>query len=161
MATHTHAHKHVPAVPAASTTPTDVPDLARRLRDRGLRMTPQREQILAAVRALGHSTPEQISEAVSDVDVATVYRTLELLEELDLVRHTHLGHGAPSYRPSEDDHLHVVCHSCGQVVEVPHDVEHAVDDLAAALLAAKGFRIDRSHFTVFGTCRECGAGENR
>ncbi|HEY3738002.1 MAG TPA: transcriptional repressor [Jatrophihabitans sp.] len=148
MSTHTHAH-------ATARVPEQPPDLARRLRSRGLRMTAQREQVLDAVRSLGHATPEQISDAVSDVDVATVYRTLELLEELDLVRHTHLGHGAPSYRPSEDDHLHVVCHSCGRVVEVPHDVEHAVDDLDAALVKANGFSIDRSHFTVFGTCADC------
>ena len=80
-------------------------------------MTPQREQVLAAVRQLGHATPEQISEPVTGVDVTTVYRTLELLEELGLVRHAHLGHGAPSYRPAEDEHIHVVCHACGSVVD--------------------------------------------
>ena len=55
------------------------PDLAERLRSRGLRMTAQRDRILAAVRQLGHATPEQINDAVADVDLTTVYRTLELL----------------------------------------------------------------------------------
>jgi len=141
-----HAH-HTDSHPL-----TPAPDLGSRLRARGLRSTPQREQVLAAVRRLGHATPEQIGEAAPEVDPATVYRTLELLEELGLVKHAHLGHGAPSYRPADDDHVHVVCHSCEKVVDAPHDL---VDALAARLLDERGFAVDRSHFTVFGTCAEC------
>jgi Fur family ferric uptake transcriptional regulator len=127
-------------------------DLAASLRARGLRVTPQREQVLAAVRSLGHATPEQIGEHVPGVDVTTVYRTLELLEEIGLVRHAHLGHGAPSYRPADDEHIHVVCHSCGTV----HDADPVVvDGLAAQLFAERGFVLDRGHFTVFGRCRAC------
>jgi Fur family ferric uptake transcriptional regulator len=128
-------------------------DLAAALHTRGMRVTPQREQVLAAVRRLGHATPEQLSEAVPGVDVTTVYRTLELLEDVGLVRHTHLGHGAPAYRPADDDHVHVVCHNCGAVVDAPRDL---VDELASRLRAERGFTVDRSHFTVFGTCRDCG-----
>ena len=127
-------------------------DLAARLRGRGLRVTPQRLHVLAAVRDLGHATPEQIAEAVPDVDVTTVYRTLELLEELGLVKHAHLGHGAPSYRPAEDDHIHVVCHACGSVIDAPRDL---VDGLADRLASERGFVVDRSHFTVFGQCSDC------
>jgi Fur family ferric uptake transcriptional regulator len=127
-------------------------DLATQLRSRGLRVTPQREQVLAAVRELGHATPEQIGERVPGVDVTTVYRTLELLEEIGLVRHAHLGHGPPSYRPAEDDHIHVVCHTCGKVVDADPGL---VDDMADRLRAERGFVLDRSHFTVFGRCREC------
>jgi len=130
------------------------PDLAAALRARGLRVTPQRERVLAAVRELGHATPEQIGERVPGVDVTTVYRTLELLEELELVRHAHLGHGAPSYRPAEDDHIHVVCHTCGKVVDADPNL---VDAMAERLRTESGFRLDRSHFTVFGRCRDCAA----
>ncbi len=131
-------------------------DLAARLRSRGLRVTPQRGQVLAAVRSLGHATPEQICESVSGVDVTTVYRTLELLEELGLVRHAHLGHGAPSYRPAEDEHIHIVCHSCGSVVDAEPQL---VDQLVADLERERGFVVDRAHFTVFGRCDVCVAGE--
>lgn len=129
-------------------------DLVQRLHARGLRMTPQREQVLAAVQRLEHATPEQISETVPGVDVTTVYRTLELLEQLGLVRHAHLGHGAPSFRPAEDDHVHVVCHECGRVIDAPPNL---VDELSQRLQAERGFTVDRSHFTVFGQCRECAA----
>jgi Fur family ferric uptake transcriptional regulator len=130
----------------------DTADLAPRLRARGMRLTPQREQVLAAVRRLGHATPEQIAETTDGVDPATVYRNLELLEELGFVRHAHLGHGAPSYRPAEDDHIHVVCHNCGAVVDASAVL---VDDLAQRLQEHNGFVLDRSHFTVFGRCRAC------
>lgn len=129
-------------------------DLAARLRERGLRATPQREQVLAAVRALGHATPEQISETVPGVDVTTVYRTLEVLEDIGLVRHAHLRHGAPTYRPAEDQHIHVVCHTCGAV----RDADPAlVGPLARRLEQEDGFLLDPAHFTVFGRCRACAA----
>lgn len=129
-------------------------DLADRLRGLGLRVTQQRAQVLDAVRTLGHATPEQICESVPGVDVTTVYRTLELLEQIGLVRHAHLGHGAPSYRPAEDQHIHVVCHACGAVVDADPEL---VEPLAAHLLKADGFELDRAHFTVFGRCRACAA----
>ena len=135
-----HRHPHAQA------------ELATRLRSRGMRVTPQREQVLAAVRELGHATPEQISESVPGVDVTTVYRNLELLEELGFVRHAHLGHGAPSYRPAEDQHVHVVCHSCGAVTDADPSL---VDELAHQLKIDDGFVLDRAHFTVFGQCRAC------
>ena len=132
--------------------PAPTGDLAARLRERGLRVTPQRAQVLDAVRTLGHATPEQICESVDGVDITTVYRTLELLEQIGMVRHAHLGHGAPSYRPAEDDHIHVVCHTCGAVVDAAPSL---VEPLAQQLLAADGFVLDRAHFTVFGQCRRC------
>jgi Fur family transcriptional regulator, ferric uptake regulator len=131
----------------------DEANLAQRLHQRGLRMTPQRQQVLDAVRALEHATPEQIRAAVPDIDVTTVYRTVELLEELGLLRHTHLGHGAASFRLAEDEHVHVVCHNCARVIDVPHDL---IDELVRRLRDERGFEVDRSHFTVFGRCNDCG-----
>jgi Fur family ferric uptake transcriptional regulator len=150
-ADHDGAHGH------AGTRVTNEDELAAELRARGMRVTPQRGQVLAAVRDLGHATPEQISESVPGVDVTTVYRNLELLEELGFVRHAHLGHGAPSYRPADDEHIHIVCHVCGSVVDAEPDL---VDELADRLAAGIGFTLDRSHFTVFGRCQNC-AGDDR
>ena len=70
-------------------------------RAQGYRLTPQRQLVLEAVAALGHATPDEICAEVRKtargVNISTVYRTLELLEELGLVTHAHLGHGAPTY----------------------------------------------------------------
>ena len=131
---------------------TGAPDLGAQLHARGLRMTTQRERVLAAVRELGHATPEQIFEMIDGVDLTTVYRTLELLEQIGMVRHTHLDHGAPAYRPAEDDHVHVICHDCGDVVDAPAEL---ADTLERRLRDERGFHLDRAHLTVFGRCRRC------
>ncbi len=127
------------------------------LRARGYRLTPQRQLVLEAVASLGHATPDDIVTAVrrtaTGVNISTVYRTLELLEELGLVTHTHLGHGPPTYHAATDDeHVHLVCRVCGTVTETsPALVETLVSDLRAA----EGFQADVGHLAVFGTCRDC------
>jgi Fur family transcriptional regulator, ferric uptake regulator len=134
--------------------------LAEVLRSRGLRMTPQRQLVLDAVRQLGHATPEQVHSSVQrvagSVNITTVYRTLELLEELGLVTHTHLSHGAPTYHPADErQHLHLVCRGCGAV----EGVEPALlEPLAEELASRRGFLVDIGHVAFFGRCATCGAG---
>ncbi|MDP9168578.1 MAG: transcriptional repressor [Actinomycetota bacterium] len=140
--------------------PTGTPagnDWHSQLRARGYRLTPQRQLVLEAVASLGHATPEEIVTAVrqtaSGVNISTVYRTLELLEQLGLVRHTHLGHGAPTYSvPSDDDHVHLVCRDCGGIEECDTAV---IADVVARLSREKGFTVDVGHFAVFGVCQAC------
>jgi Fur family ferric uptake transcriptional regulator len=131
--------------------------LKQELHQRGLRMTPQRQLVLDAVRALGHATPEQICARVQEVapavNITTVYRTLDLLERIGVVRHTHLGHGAPSYSEQEHEHVHLVCHDCGSVVEVPTTV---MDGLTGRLRAEHGFELDVTHVALSGRCDHCG-----
>ena len=71
-------------------------DLPATLRAKGYRITPQRQLVLDAVSRLEHGTPDEICAEVqrtsSGVNLSTVYRTLELLEEIGVVTHTHLGH---------------------------------------------------------------------
>lgn len=133
------------------------------LRARGYRLTPQRQLVLEAVGALGHSTPEEIVTEVrktaAAVNISTVYRTLELLEELGLVRHTHLGHGAPTYSVAgDDDHVHLVCRDCGEVQEAERAL---VSDVIDGLRHELGFRVDIGHFALFGTCRACSGDDHR
>lgn len=129
------------------------------LRGRGLRLTPQRQLVLQAVYELGHATPDQVHAAVaktaSGVNITTVYRTLELLEELGLVTHAHLSHGAPTYHALGDDqHAHLVCRVCGGIEEMPPS---ALEPLAERLSLDRGFIIDVGHVALFGLCAQCGA----
>ncbi|MEV0699313.1 transcriptional repressor [Saccharopolyspora sp. NPDC050389] len=121
-----------------------------------MRMTPQRQLVLDAVRELEHATPEQVCRRVqgtaSTVNITTVYRALDLLEELGLVRHTHLGHGAPTYSVEEHEHVHLACHRCGTIDEVSTEL---LDDLSRELLARFGFVLDATHLALSGTCRNC------
>jgi Fur family ferric uptake transcriptional regulator len=132
-------------------------DLLREtLHRRGMRMTPQRQLVLDALLELEHATPEQVCQRVQvrtpTVNITTIYRTLELLESLGTVRHTHLGHGAPTYSVHEHGHVHLVCHACGDVIEAPCEV---MDELRGTLRARYGFALDASHLALSGTCRNC------
>lgn len=136
-------------------------DLQRELRSRGYRLTPQRQLVLEAVRRLRHGTPDAIAAEVrrtaSGVNITTVYRTLELLEELGLVSHAHIDHGAPVYHTPDHEHLHVVCHVCSEVTEAPVDL---VEDVVGRIARERGFTVDVGHLTFFGTCGRCaGSGE--
>jgi Fur family ferric uptake transcriptional regulator len=133
--------------------------LAEVLRARGLRLTAQRQLVLEAVYELGHATPDQVHAKVSGtaagINITTIYRTLELLEELGLITHAHLSHGAPTYHGvAEQRHVHLVCRTCAAVDEVPAGM---LDDLAAAVEAKRGFMIDVGHVALFGLCAHCGA----
>ncbi|MET9022284.1 Fur family transcriptional regulator [Actinopolymorpha sp. NPDC004070] len=148
---HDHGHGH-DAVAAGA--------LHEELRARGYRLTPQRQLVLEAVEDLVHATPEEVLTAVRrkarGVNMSTIYRTLELLEELDLVSHAHLGHGAPTYHAATTaDHAHLVCRGCGRVIEVPPE---AVEPLADRLREQYAFDTDVRHLTVFGQCAECREG---
>src|SRR5262245_54138023 len=114
------------------------------LRASGYRVTPQRQLVLEAVSRLEHATPEEIfadvRQTARGVNVSTVYRTLELLEHLGLVTHTHLAHGAPHYHlATQAEHVHLVCQHCGQITEVD---KSTVRPLVAALEAGQGFLTD-------------------
>ena len=92
-----------------------------RLRESGHRLTPQRELVLAAVVTLGHATPDEVYAEVrthsSAINLSTVYRTLELLDDLGLIHHAHLSDRAPTYHSTTGhEHSHLVCRGCRKVI---------------------------------------------
>ncbi|MGD9961723.1 Fur family transcriptional regulator [Nocardioides sp.] len=134
-------------------------ELADRLRGSGYRLTPQRELILRAVQRLSHATPDEVLAEVrresAAVNLSTIYRTLEVLEELGLIRHAHLSDRAPTYHSATgEDHFHVVCRNCGRVTSVDPEV---ASEFVARLGAEHGFVPDLGHLAVFGACVDCDA----
>ncbi len=132
-------------------------DWDRRLREHGFRITPQRQLVLEAVERLRHGTPEEILVEVqriaSGVNLSTVYRTLEVLEDVGLVTHAHIGHGAPTYHAVDEHmHIHLVCDRCAKVTSVPADM---ASDFVARLNAEHGFVTDISHVSIHGWCLTC------
>jgi Fur family transcriptional regulator, ferric uptake regulator len=137
-------------------------DLRTRLRDGGYRLTPQRELILRAVDKLGHATPDEVLAEVhthsAAINASTIYRTLEVLEDLGLVRHAHLSDRAPTYHTVADhEHFHLVCRNCGRVVSVGPSMLQPLND---RLRAEHNFAADVGHLTVFGLCVECPPAED-
>ena len=133
------------------------------LRARGYRLTPQRELVLAAVESLGHATPEQVFSEVrlhsAAINLSTVYRTLELLDELGVIRHAHIENRTPTYHStSGHEHFHLVCHRCSAVTTVASG--EAADFAAAMARRHDGFVVDVGHLTVFGTCAGCQVGDD-
>lgn len=128
------------------------------LRERGLRMTEQRRRVLAVLTHRSHLTPDAIAALVSadggsELPPSTIYRTLDALEEVGLVEHTHLDHRAPTYRRAgQHGHLHLRCRSCGRVVEI--DPAHA-DDFVERVRGETGFVADMTHMAIHGHCAEC------
>jgi Fur family ferric uptake transcriptional regulator len=130
------------------------------LRAHGLRWTPQRRSLIEVLaRDEGHLSGAEILRRARQADPmttpSTVYRTLDVLEQLGLVRHAHGLDGAEEYHVlPEDEHGHLYCSGCGHRWELsPEEAK----SLVAALSAERGFEVDLSHVTVVGRCRDCTA----
>jgi Fur family ferric uptake transcriptional regulator len=133
-------------------------DLAALLRNRGLRVTPQRIVILSAILdAHDHFAAEDIHSAIADdnpgINLSTVYRTLETFEQQHLVRRTDLGLGRIVYHwTGGQSHHHLVCHNCGTIIQVDDDVLQPLLDVFADRY---GFHANLQHQSIFGHCRNC------
>lgn len=127
------------------------------LREHGYRLTVQRQLVLEAVASLKYATPESIATTVQrtapSLSISTVYRTLELLEQLGVLRHAHWSHGAPTYSlATEDPPVHLVCGQCGGVQSASVTIlEAAVEQLRSE----HGFTVDVGHLAISGRCRAC------
>lgn len=131
--------------------------LRTRLKAEGLRLTPQRELVLAAVDRLGHATPEEVLAEVrrssAALNLSTVYRTLDVLEQVGLVRHAHLSDRVATYHSVGGPvHFHAICRKCERVRSVDVDV---AADFAERVRADLGFVLDLGHLTIFGDCEVC------
>src|SRR3990172_12272403 len=132
----------------------------QRLRDRGLRWTPQRRTVVSVLAATrGHVTGAELVERCRAVDPSTipstVYRTLDVLEEIGLVRHGHGADGRDEFHVlPRTEHGHLHCRSCGRGWEIGAAEAAA---LLGRLKAERGFGADLSHLTVVGICRDCSA----
>ena len=136
---------------------TDVEAILSRFTATGGRRTASRQAIVeAVVGAGGHLTAEQIATTVQarfpSVNLSTVYRTLEALEELRVVDHVHLGHGRAVYHLTDESHQHLFCERCERVQEVPIS---KLRPLFGMLEDEFGFELDRRHFAIVGHCRAC------
>jgi Fur family ferric uptake transcriptional regulator len=96
-----------------------------------------------------------IGDGGPTIDLSTVYRTLEVLEDANLLAHSHLGHGPAVYHLAADaDHQHLVCGSCGRTVAVGSD---RLAEWTKPIEEHTGFIVEPSHFALTGTCADCAA----
>ena len=127
------------------------------LRARGMRWTPQRRALLEVLRDRdGHVTGAELLELCRAKDPettpSTVYRTLDVLEEIGFVRHSHGPDGREEFHVSPHAvHGHAVCAECGDILELDDADVTTLD----RRLRARGFRVDLSHLSVGGLCETC------
>ncbi len=143
---HSHSHTH------------DAVSIAERLREKGYRLTPQRLIILSAIEASDeHISAEEIYAQVAarypNVNISTVYRTLELLKKLGMVYEINLGEGRIRFHSEgSGHHHHLVCQQCGTVIDID---EATLSSLKDALRRDYGFQAELRHVGVFGICEKC------
>ena len=131
--------------------------LSAALRERGHRVTLPRLLVHRHVRRSGgHLTAEQVhgelAPGLPSLSPATIYSTLELLDELGFVRRLSTPRGTTVYDPRTDAHHHAICRRCGRI----EDFEAPVDAAPAmAAAAAAGFRVDHGELQLSGLCAAC------
>jgi Fur family ferric uptake transcriptional regulator len=127
------------------------------LRGRGLRITAARRLVVEALFvADGPVSAERIADGVAGrvprSDLASVYRNLESLEQVGLVRHVHLGHGPGLYALAGPAREYLVCESCDATLAVD---ESQLDDVRDLILGRFGYDAGFSHFPIVGLCAVC------
>ena len=134
-----------------------VEEIVGRLAEEGGRRTAARYAIVRTlVDAKGHVTADEVAAAVQrefpSVNISTVYRTLDTLEELGVVDHVHLGHGRAVYHLADADHQHLYCERCEHIEELPTD---KLKPFLRMVERDYGFEVDRRHFAIVGICSKC------
>ncbi len=128
------------------------------LRASGMRWTPQRRLLVEVLLSThGHVTGSELVERCRAIDPdttpSTVYRSLDALEGLGLVRHSHGHDGVEEYHVlPESVHGHLRCEACGGTWDIS---EAEAQALTQALAGARGFAVNLSHLTVVGRCAQC------
>ena len=135
----------------------DLEDAVAAVRRQGGRVSAARRAVLEALfEADGPVTAEQLADGLGarpPMELSSVYRNLEFLEQVGIVRHVHLAHGPGRYsltRHGETEYL--VCDGCGHVTAVPAE---RLDGVRALVLADLGHHARFGHFPLHGLCERC------
>jgi Fur family ferric uptake transcriptional regulator len=128
-------------------------ELLDRLRAQGGRVTTARRLVVTTlIGATSHVTAEDLAATIHEqhpeIHLSTVYRTLDALEKLGIVEHTHIGHGPAVYHVGVT-HQHLVCEECGAVIDVP---AHLLEGVQQTLQQQYGFTLHIGHFALLGRC---------
>lgn len=140
--------------PAPAITARDLNEAIAAVRERGLRVSSARRLLLEALFAAdGPRTAEELASETAAGDTASVYRNLERLEAIGLVRHVHLGHGPGLYALAGSlADGYVVCDICGKREAASAE---QLKRVRSAVRDEFGYESAFSHFPIVGLCPEC------
>ena len=131
--------------------------IERTLSRSGYRLTAPRRAVLDTMRQLGNNfTAEDVQLAAPDVGRATVFRTMKLMRDLEVICQIVLDDGGAVYQLTEDDtgehHHHVICSGCGVVADFSSD---GLEDVLGDAARRTGFEIDTHRLELYGRCGHC------
>ena len=127
------------------------------LKESGVRITPQRHAVLDyLMNSVIHPTADDIYKALEgkfpNMSVATVYNNLRVLRENGLVRELTYGDSSSRFEINLTDHYHIICESCGKIVDFHYPSLDEVESLAEKVT---GFEVSHHRMEVYGTCEDC------
>lgn len=147
MAEQRHVHRHAA-----------LPELAERLRSKSRKVTGPRESVLRILREQTHpmSNKEIFAALKGECDLATIYRSMHLLEEMGMVKRFDFGDGVARFKllgeGDDGHHHHLVCTRCAGVVEIE---ECSINSLDERIAASNGFKAVTHRLEFFGICPNC------
>ncbi len=134
-------------------------NLVSHLKENGYRVTISRQIICNILEKAGHEhfTADSLFQLArknsKDIDLATIYRTFELLEELDIIEHSHQAHSSGLYYlKGKQTNTHIACESCGNIEDISDKTMIKVNELIAK---DSGYKIEKNHFVYSGICKKC------
>lgn len=127
------------------------------LKESGVRITPQRHAVLEyLLNSMSHPTADEIYKALEgkfpNMSVATVYNNLRVLREIGLVRELTYGDSSSRFESNMSEHYHVICNSCGKIVDFQYPSLNEVESLAEQVT---GFDVSHHRLEIYGICEEC------
>lgn len=127
------------------------------LKRSGVRITPQRHAVLEyLLTSMSHPTADEIYKALEkkfpNMSVATVYNNLRILREIGLVRELTYGDDSSRFDSNMRDHYHIICESCGKIVDFHYPTLDEIESLAEKV---SGFDISHHRMELYGKCEQC------
>ncbi|GEM01057.1 Fur family transcriptional regulator, peroxide stress response regulator [Halolactibacillus halophilus] len=145
---HDHEHDH---------THDEIKEAVERLKSSGVRITPQRHAVLEyLIEKETHPTADDIYKALEEkfpnMSVATVYNNLRVFKDIGLVKELTYGDVSSRFDYNTTKHYHVICESCGKIVDFHYP---SLDEVEALAETVTGFEVSHHRLEIYGTCPDC------
>jgi len=135
-------------------------DFKALLKDKALKFTNQREKILETLYySQEHLTPEALHQLIKEkypelnAGIATIYRTLSMLEDNDIVSSLSFGAQGKKYElGAKDHHDHMICTKCGEITEF---VDEVIESQQHKIAKEHGFKMQDHSMQIYGICKNC------
>ncbi|MFA7084513.1 MAG: Fur family transcriptional regulator [Arcobacteraceae bacterium] len=137
-----------------------IDELKKIVKQKGLKYTEQREVVLKILmHAQEHLTAEEIynlikkQEPTSNIGIATVYRALSFLEEVDLITSIAFGAEGKKYESnSKEHHDHLICTQCGKIIEF---IDDEIEKRQEKIAKQNKFKVTSHSMQLYGLCQNC------